>query len=74
MRLPNSLPYTKDEYIREVMTRDAMSLLNAPRIVDASLLCYHMEVPIDDAKAYIQTLNRKLNLSGVIYPKNVKGR
>lgn len=47
---------SKSEYIR-------MALRSAPRdvrMLDAALLFWHSEVPLEDAKRYLQVLSRKL--------------
>jgi hypothetical protein len=47
---------SKGEYIR-------MALRSAPgdtRLFDAALIFWHSEVPLEDAKRYLQVLSRKL--------------
>ena len=47
----NNLPQSKQEYLR--------TLLKYSGNVGAALLLYHCEVPLEEAKGYIKTLESK---------------
>lgn len=61
MSITNNLSVSKKEYMSVVASAGCSSLRNAAKVFDAALLCYHMEIPPNDAKEYIKTLIRKLN-------------
>ena len=47
----------KREYLWEVFS----AVPQSPKLVEAALIFYHAEVPIEDAREYIKTLEQKIN-------------
>jgi hypothetical protein len=55
--LPNSLPETKSEYVRTLIEGRSFTRVSA---LDVAFAFYHCEVPLEEAKKYMDNLYRKL--------------
>lgn len=58
MPLPNSMPISKSEYLRAAL----YGRIYHATLIDAALVLYHCEVPLDLARKYIETLESKLDM------------